>query len=227
MANKNAVALKLPPFWISQPRVWFQQAEAQFALRKITADDTKYFNVVAALDQETASRLIDFLKNPPEEDRYGSIKKRLLSTFDLSQQERAARLLSFPELGDRKRTALMDDMLALLGSHQPCFLFNYIFLQRLPEDIRVALASEDINNPRQLAQKADILWLAKSREPNISRISKTPSQRSKQPKFVSDSEASTNSDKVGQCYYHKRFGNKALRCVSPCQFQGNALAGRR
>ena len=47
----------------------------------------------------------------------------------------------------------MDDMLALLGSHQPCFLFNYIFLQRLPEDIRVALASEDINNPRQLAQK--------------------------------------------------------------------------
>ena len=64
MANENAVALKLPPFWISQPRVWFQQAEAQFALRKITADDTRYFYVVAALDQETASRLIDFLENP-------------------------------------------------------------------------------------------------------------------------------------------------------------------
>ena len=96
MANKNAVALKLPPFRISQPRVWYQQAEAQFALRKITADDTKYFNVVAALDQETASRLIDYLEKPPEEDRYSSIKKRLLSTFDLSQQERAARLLSFP-----------------------------------------------------------------------------------------------------------------------------------
>ena len=62
MANENAVALKLPPFWISQPRVWFQQAEAQFALRNITADDTKYFYVVAALDQETASRLIDFLE---------------------------------------------------------------------------------------------------------------------------------------------------------------------
>ena len=66
-------------------------------------------------------------------------------------------------------------MLALLGSHQPCFLFNYIFLQRLPEDNRVALASEDINNPRQLSQKTDILWLAKSRELNISRIGKIPS----------------------------------------------------
>ena len=117
----------------------------------ITADDTKHFYVVATLDQETAIRLIDFLENPPEQDRYDSIKKRLLSTFDLSQQERAARLLSFPELGDRKPTALMDDTLALLGSHQPYFLFNHIFLQRLPEDIRVALASKDINNPCQLA----------------------------------------------------------------------------
>ena len=60
MANENAVALKLPPFWISQPRVWFQQTEAQFALRKITADETKYFNVVAALDQETPVVLSTF-----------------------------------------------------------------------------------------------------------------------------------------------------------------------
>ena len=73
--------------------------------------------VVAALDQETASCLIDFLENLPEQNRYGSIKKRLLSTFDLSQQERAARPLSFPELGDKKPTALMDAMLALLGSY--------------------------------------------------------------------------------------------------------------
>ena len=73
MANENAVALKLLPFWISQPQVWFQQAEAQFALWNITADDTKYFYVVATLDQETASCRINFLENSPEQDRYGSI----------------------------------------------------------------------------------------------------------------------------------------------------------
>ena len=56
--NHNAVTLKLPPFWTSQPRVWFQQVEAQFALRHVTADDTKYYYVVAALDQETAQRLL-------------------------------------------------------------------------------------------------------------------------------------------------------------------------
>ena len=96
----------------------------------------------------TASCLIDFLENPLEEDMYGSIKKRLLSTFVPSQQEHTTRLLSLPDLGDRKPTAWIDDMLAVIGKHQPCFLFNYIFLQPLSEDIKVALTSEDINNPR-------------------------------------------------------------------------------
>ena len=78
MANENAVALKLPPFWISQPRVWFQEAEAQFALRNITADDTKYFYVVAALDQETASCLIDFLENRSKQDNMAVLRNGLL-----------------------------------------------------------------------------------------------------------------------------------------------------
>ena len=62
--NQNAVTLNLPPFWTSQPRVWFQRAEAQFALRHVTADDTKYYYVVAALDQETAQRLLSLLEKP-------------------------------------------------------------------------------------------------------------------------------------------------------------------
>ena len=62
----ETVSLKLPTFWTSQPEVWFTQAEAQFRLRKITADETKYFYVVAALDQPTATRLLDLISRPPE-----------------------------------------------------------------------------------------------------------------------------------------------------------------
>ena len=87
--------------------------------------------------------LIDFRENPPEEDRYGSIKKRLLSTFDLFRTRTCPQLLSLPDLGDRKPTAWMNDMLALLVTNQPCFLFNHIFLQRLPEDMKVALVFKD------------------------------------------------------------------------------------
>lgn len=55
-AQQNAVALKLLVFWTSQPQVWFQQADTQFHVRRITANDTRYFYVVVALDQETAGR---------------------------------------------------------------------------------------------------------------------------------------------------------------------------
>ncbi|KFD56700.1 hypothetical protein M514_02376 [Trichuris suis] len=36
--SENAVSLKLPTFWTSQPQVWFEQVEAQFNLRQISAD---------------------------------------------------------------------------------------------------------------------------------------------------------------------------------------------
>ena len=34
------------------------QTEAQFTLRGISADETKYYHVVSVLDQETATRLL-------------------------------------------------------------------------------------------------------------------------------------------------------------------------
>ena len=74
MAEENAVAIKLPTFWTSQPRVWFAQAEAQFVIRKITADDTKYYHVLSALDQDTATRLLDLISSPPSENKYQTLE---------------------------------------------------------------------------------------------------------------------------------------------------------
>ena len=119
----DAVALKLPTFWTSQPETWFTQAEAQFNLRGITEDATKYYYVVAALDQETASRLIDLISRPPDTEKYTKLKDRLVNTFGLNETERASRLLHFRPLGDSKPSALMDEMIALLGNHPPCLLF--------------------------------------------------------------------------------------------------------
>ena len=53
----SAVTVKLPTFWPAQPTIWFAQAEAQFALRDITSDSTKYYHVLAALDQNSTVNL--------------------------------------------------------------------------------------------------------------------------------------------------------------------------
>ena len=59
MAKEHTVSLKLPTFWATQPKVWFTQAKDKFGLRSITADETKYFHILSALDHDTATRLLD------------------------------------------------------------------------------------------------------------------------------------------------------------------------
>ena len=72
-----AVATRLPPFWPSDPEVWFIMAEGQFSRRGITASRTKYENIIGALSMEYATEVRDLLINPPEENPYEKLKAKL------------------------------------------------------------------------------------------------------------------------------------------------------
>lgn len=127
-----------------------------------------------------------------------------------------------PELGDRKPSALMDDMLGLLEDHTACFLFEYILFKKMPEDIRVVLANEDFTNPRLLAQRADALWLARTpfaAQPVLGIRRKNVPRRAPYRAIANEKDSSL-------CFYHKRFGDKARDCTPPCSYQGNDHAGR-
>ena len=73
--------------------MWFTQAEAQFRIPHITDDATKYYYVITAVDQTTASRLLDILADPPVVNRYEGLKQCLLETFGLNHRDQAAKLL--------------------------------------------------------------------------------------------------------------------------------------
>ena len=64
--QQNATTVKLPDFWTTNAEIRFHQADAQIALRHIISDETKYYwaYVLAALDQNTAQRLLDLLSGP-------------------------------------------------------------------------------------------------------------------------------------------------------------------
>lgn len=225
--QQNAVALKLPTFWTTQPQVWFQQTEAQFHIRQITADVTKYYYVVSALDQETAGRIIDYLREPPATDKYEGIKALLNKTYGLSRRDRAAKLLHMDGLGDRKPSMLMNEMLSLMDGHKSCLLFEQVFLEQMPEDIRLLLADEDFTDPRRLAARADVLWQAKQQDRAIiSRVTSIPQTEKRVVPGAESTTATNNANKTKWCYYHQRWGADARRCRPPCTHPGNATAGR-
>lgn len=226
-----AATVKLPEFWQHDPEPWFQHIEAQFRLRGITTDETRYFHVVAALDSSTTRRIMGLLRDPPTQGKYDALKGQLLRLFQLSEAERAERLLSLNGLGDSKPTELMENMLALLGSGDASFIFVQLFLRQLPPPVRTALANSELvrtKDYRGLAEEADRVLLASRHYSVHSLLSTQP-----QPPFDGNAAAvaavsgrrQENND--GLCFYHRRFGNKARRCIPPCSFasQGNARAG--
>ena len=60
--NIQSIALKLPHFWADGAKLWFAQAESQFAIKNINNEQTKHHHVITALPNEIAVQLIDFLK---------------------------------------------------------------------------------------------------------------------------------------------------------------------
>uniref|UniRef100_A0A1X7UET2 DUF7041 domain-containing protein n=1 Tax=Amphimedon queenslandica TaxID=400682 RepID=A0A1X7UET2_AMPQE len=119
-----AVILKLPPFWPSDPRVWFAQVDAQFSTRNITSEKTMFNYVVASLAPEFA----------PEQ------------------------LFNTEELGDRKPSQLLQRMQPLLGdkgSSTDASFLRELFLQGLPSNVGMVLASSDTMDLEKLTQLAD------------------------------------------------------------------------
>ena len=64
--------IKLPPFWTKRSEVWFHQVEAQVAAGNppITADLTKFYHLVEALDNVTAGEVEAIILSFPTKNKY-------------------------------------------------------------------------------------------------------------------------------------------------------------
>jgi len=232
------IAVKLPDFWTEDPDLWFVHAEAAFRNAQITQSRTKFDHIVQKLPQSimVSVRSLIIGSASASSTPYEDLKSKLVSSYTLTRWQRVAKVIHHPALGDRRPTALMDAMLALLPEDEvPGSLFLGLFLERLPVEMRDHLVAGEFKNPNELALHADKLWDARrvqqadtllaaaafspsSATRARGRGSSSPVQRSQTPGPVSGEE----------CYFHKRFGSSANNCRPPCSFQGNSRAdGRR
>ena len=92
----SAVALKLPTFWANNPKLWFCSVEAQFAIRNIVADETKFHYVVAALTDDMANAVADVITKPPTNDKYSTIKNSLTRFYQIPPVKK---VLKFIQIG--------------------------------------------------------------------------------------------------------------------------------
>ena len=159
--------LKIPPFWASNPEAWFGMVEGQFILRNITQDNLRFYYVLGALPESAVRGLGDLMRGPPPPDAYQQLKTRLLAAHTLTEFQRMDKLLSAQPLGGQKPSDLLHELVQFCpeGESQSK-IFRYLFLQRLPAELRIIL-SEDVDSTLPvLAARADQLWAHSARRPH-------------------------------------------------------------
>lgn len=149
------VSIKLPPFWPQKPDIWFCQVEAQFKLKRITQEGTRFDYLLAQLEPQFLENIYD-LVDSTDQDKYTQAKKRLISIFRESEEAQIKKLTSGLELGYLKPSQLLRKMQSLAGkSDFSEKVLKTLWLEKLPEHVRsiLVIAEGDITKLAQLADK--------------------------------------------------------------------------
>lgn len=240
----DKVSVKLPPFWVEKPEIWFCQAEAQFLIAGITTETTKFNYLLAQLEPRFVENIWDLVTSG-ETNKYSLAKDRLLALFKESEERQIKKLVSELELGDMKPSQLLRKMKGYGGTNVSDKILKTLWLDKLPSNIRSILSISD-ENVEKMALMADRMFEMRTVDevqttttqplPSTSALSVQElllrieelekqvrrSRSHSRNRFRSRSKSRSKFDKNGKyCYYHFRFGRNCRpeKCVLPCQWK--------
>jgi hypothetical protein len=239
-ASVSSLSVKLPDFWLTDPEMWFTQAESVFRRAGIKSSLTKYDYAMQKLPCEVLQSVRELarrVRTGAVDDPYEELEEKLTASYQKSPWQCTFELLDMPDLGNRRPSVMMDNMLALLPEDvPPNRLFLALFLRRLPADIRDHLVTQDLKTPAEMAAAANRLFDARPQGASVAAVSasdrrgrrdfspssqnrrRSPSRNRRRP------IPARSSDNNGLCFYHDSFGKRAVKCQPPCSWAGNRPA---
>ena len=117
--------------------------------------------VLPALPENALTQLRDILRAADAlADPYEALKAELIGQFSPNIHEQLNKLIYTPKLGGQAPTLLMRSLLACLPAGEPAgLLFKYLFLLKLPGDLRDQVAKKmERLDARELAEYTDTGW---------------------------------------------------------------------
>lgn len=232
------VGVKPPVFCKEQPDLYFIQMESQFAVAGVKTDDTKYHHVISSLEPQYLLQIADIIRNPPKDGKYEAIKRSLIIEYTDSDQKKLRKLIREIELGDLKPSQLLKRMKDLAGDKISDEALKSLWMERLPETVRSIISIVD-GNSTKMAEQADKM-MEMQNFPSISTIQgNSPLQNeienlrrevselrmsrqdsSNRSRFRNHSSHRSKSKvRFPFCKFHYRYGDKARKCIEPCQYK--------
>ena len=229
--NVRRPASLQPPSWLPSASNYRPSgrpiSEAQF---------TTSGNMTSSLSPEFAMEVRDLLLKPPAAHPYDTLKTELIKRTAASKQIKLQQLISGEELGNRKPTQHDE-----LGTADDANFLREPFLQRLPANVRMVLASAD--GSMDLADMADKVMevatptvaalsdahpdASEIKQNEVARLADLVSSLTTRSRRRSPSQPRRpNPPPPGSlCWYHTKVGQAAQKCREPCSW-GNSEAGR-
>lgn len=245
----SRIAVRIPPFWKANVKLWIAQCDNAFRYSDIKSDETKYSALVANIDAEVLSHVSDIVLNPPDNGKYDCLCKRLISEFEDSETQKIKKLLNELHLGDERPSHLLRKMKELAGNKITDDFLQNLWLQRMPSHIQAVLSasSEPLEKLATIADKVSEVASptpicsttnpAVSNQITIENLAKKVDELTKQinllqtdrhrPMYRINREKRSLSRKRSCsrnredkfCFYHERFGDRALKCKGTCNYK--------
>lgn len=240
------VGIKPPVFCKEQPDLYFIQMESQFAVAGISLDQTKYHHVISSLEAQYLLHVAEIIRNPPANDKYNAVKIALINEFTDSDQKKLRKLINEMELGDLRPSQLLKRMKELANGKMNDDVVKSLWIARLPDSIRSVVTIVD-GDSTTMAKQADKMlevqsFSSVSSVSSVSSIQTLPAlhaeiqelrnQISQMRTNNYNENGKSNDEKHNHsrsrskskvhfpfCRYHYRFGDKAKKCIEPCQFK--------
>ncbi|GBN60004.1 hypothetical protein AVEN_219810-1 [Araneus ventricosus] len=147
------VSVKIPPFWIDKPEIWFYQVEDQFKISGITAEETKFNYLISQLDPKFVENVWDIIRSDMQ-TKYTDSKTRLLNLFKENEKSRIQRLITGIDLDDLKPNQLQK-LRSVATSDVSENLIKTLWLGKLPDSIKniLIVSKEDTDSLAIMADK--------------------------------------------------------------------------
>lgn len=163
----------IPKFTKHNPQLYFAQVERAFAFHNITTDSNKFDLIVCRLEEDILSAVEDLVTNPPDDNKYTTIKERLISIFAESSESKLRRLLLGGDTEGLKPSEILAHIRRLAPEKNNEAIIRTIFLGKMPETIRPLLTVWEDQDLCKLAKVADKMLEANNNA--VSAIALAPS----------------------------------------------------
>ncbi|XP_044016127.1 uncharacterized protein LOC122857779 [Aphidius gifuensis] len=189
----------------------------------------------------------DLANNLPTMYKFNTLKDRILQSFAQTTEARLRRMFRGDESVGKKPTGILAHIKNSASGECNATVLRTIFLEKLPEQMRVLLAMcehEDLVKVAELADKiyemsntsscaiassqeqasvqaianhvspiSEVFKLIKTLSNKVDKLQREYRSRSRSR---SESRGRSNSPSNNLCFYHRRFGDNARKCLETC-----------